>query len=197
MNRSVRLRPIFLLVAALALLVVAGTAALWFTGRASPGIGGPFRLVNGDDKPVTDRDFRGRYMLVYFGYTYCPDVCPTTLNQVAEAMDRLGGKAKQVQPIFISVDPKRDTPAVVKQFVAAFSPGIIGLTGTEEEIAAVARAYRVYYAVNRPGANSNDYTVDHSSILYLMDEQGRFVAPIRADESGVDMAADIAHHLPS
>lgn len=197
MNGSVRLRPIFLLVAALSLVAVAGTAALWFTGRASPGIGGPFRLVSGDNKPVTDRDFRGRYMLVYFGYTYCPDVCPTTLNQVAEAMDRLGGKAKQVQPIFISVDPKRDTPAVVKQFVAAFSPGIIGLTGTEEEIAAVAKAYRVYYAVNRTGADSNDYTVDHSSILYLMDEQGRFVAPIRADESGVDMAADIAHHLPS
>jgi len=197
MTVSVRPRPIGLLLAALVLLVVAGAGALWLTSSASPGIGGPFKLVNGDSKPITDQDFRGRYMLVYFGYTFCPDVCPTTLNQVAEAMDRLGTNANRVQPIFISVDPKRDTPAVVKQFVGAFSPRIVGLTGTPEQIAAVAKEYRVYYAVRQNGDNPNDYTVDHSSILYLMDGKGRFVAPIRADESGVDMAADIARHLPS
>jgi protein SCO1 len=128
---------------------------------------------------------------VYFGYTYCPDVCPTTLNAVASALDKLGPKAGELRPIFITVDPHRDTPAVMKQYTAAFSPALIGLTGTPDEIARVAKEYRVYYAKDVTGPGPDDYSMDHSSIIYLMGPDGRFIAPIRADESGGEMAADI------
>ena len=161
-------------------------------GNALTAIGGPFSLTDGQGHTVTDRDLRGRYMLVYFGYTFCPDVCPTTLNAVADAMDKLGPKADRVQPVFITVDPKRDTPAVVKQYAAAFGSRIEGLTGTPEEIAKVAKEYRVYYAEHRTGPGPNDYTMDHSSILYLMGPDGRFIAPVRADQSGDEMAAVLA-----
>nr|WP_283949904.1 SCO family protein [Limobrevibacterium gyesilva] len=162
---------------------------------APPDIGGPFTLVDGSGKQVTDREFRGKYLLVYFGYTYCPDVCPTTLAEVSAALDKLGSKAAQVQPLFITVDPKRDTPEVMKRYTDAFDSRIIGLTGTPEEIAVVAKEYRVYYAADRPGDGRDDYTVDHSSILYLMGRDGEFMAPIRPDESGAEMAAEISRHL--
>ena len=174
-------------------LLIMGTGAyVWLSGGGSASlVGGPFTLEDSAGKQVSDRDFRGKYMLVYFGYTFCPDVCPTTLNEVADALEHLGAKANDLQPIFITVDPKRDTPAVVKQYTAAFSPKLIGLTGTPEQIAAVAKAYRVYYAEHRTGPGPNDYSMDHSSILYLMGPDGKFVAPVRADESGKDMAADL------
>jgi protein SCO1 len=181
--------------AALVVLALVGAGAVWLTQGGAPTIGGPFKLVNGEGRPVTDRDFRGHYLLVYFGYTFCPDVCPTTLNQMAEALDTLGPKGDQVQPLFITVDPKRDTPQVVGQYVAAFTPRLVGLTGTPEEIAKVAREYRVYYAIHKNAEQPGDYTVDHSSILYLMSPSGAFIAPIRADQSGAEMAKDIARHL--
>jgi protein SCO1 len=181
--------------AALVVLALVGAGAVWLTQGGAPTIGGPFKLVNGEGRPVTDRDFRGHYLLVYFGYTFCPDVCPTTLNQMAEALDALGPKADQVQPLFITVDPKRDTPQVVGQYVAAFTSRLVGLTGTPEEIAKVAREYRVYYAIHKTAGAPGDYTVDHSSILYLMSPSGAFIAPIRADQSGAEMAKDIARHL--
>ena len=181
--------------AALVVLALVGAGAVWLTQGGGPTIGGPFKLVNGEGRPVTDRDFRGHYLLVYFGYTFCPDVCPTTLNQMAEALDTLGPKADQVQPLFITVDPKRDTPQVVGQYVAAFTPRLVGLTGTPEEIAKVAREYRVYYAIHQTAGTPGEYTVDHSSILYLMSPSGAFIAPIRADQSGAEMAKDIARHL--
>ncbi len=130
-------------------------------------------------------------MLVYFGYTFCPDVCPTTLNAVADAMDKLGPAAARIQPLFITVDPKRDTPAVVKQYTAAFGPNIEGLTGTPAEIAQVAKEYRVYFAEHRTGPGPNDYSMDHSSVLYLMSPSGTFVAPVRADQSGDEIAANL------
>ena len=178
----------------LAVLLIGVGGYLWLSnGEGGPtALGGPFTLENGNGKTVTDRDFRGRYMLVYFGYPFCPDVCPTTLNAVADAMDKLGPKADRVQPVFITVDPKRDTPAVVKQYAAAFGSRIEGLTGTPEEIAKVAKEYRVYYAEHRTGPGPNDYTMDHSSILYLMGPDGRFIAPVRADQSGDEMAAVLA-----
>jgi protein SCO1 len=128
---------------------------------------------------------------VYFGYTFCPDVCPTTLSAVADAMDKLGPAASRIQPLFITIDPKRDTPGVVKQYVAAFGPRIEGLTGTPEEIATVAREYRVYYAEHRTGSGPNDYSMDHSSVLYFMSPDGGFIAPVRADQSGDEMAANL------
>jgi protein SCO1/2 len=179
----------------LAVLLLGAGGFLWLSsngGGGGPlGIGGPFTLQDGNSKQVTDKDFRGKYMLVYFGYTFCPDVCPTTLNAVADAMDKLGPAAARVQPLFITVDPKRDTPAVVKQYAAAFGPNIEGLTGTPDEIANVAKEYRVYYAEHRTGPGPDDYSMDHSSVLYLMSPTGGFIAPIRADQSGDEIAANL------
>jgi protein SCO1/2 len=178
----------------LAVLLFGAGGFLWLSGNGgnSPlSIGGPFTLEDGGGKPVTDRDFRGRYMLVYFGYTFCPDVCPTTLAAVADAIDKLGPAAARIQPLFITVDPKRDTPSVVKQYAAAFGPSIEGLTGTPEQIAAAAKEYRVYYAEHRTGPGPDDYSMDHSSVLYLMGPDGAFVAPVRADQSGAEIAANL------
>ncbi len=178
----------------LATLFLGAGAFMWLSGGGGnnpAGIGGPFTLEDGAGNPVTDRDFRGKYMLVYFGYTFCPDVCPTTLQAVADAMDKLGPDAAKVRPVFITVDPKRDTPAVVKKYAAAFGPNITGLTGTPDEIERVAKEYRVYYAEHRTGPGPNDYSMDHSSVIYLMDPQGSFVAPVRADQSGDEMAANL------
>ena len=165
---------------------------LWLSGGAKAAIGGPFVLENGNGEAVTDRRFRGKYMLVYFGYTYCPDVCPTTLTEVAGALDKLGPKAALVQPIFITVDPQRDTPAAIKQYVSAFSPRIIGLTGTPAQIAEVEREYHVYAAKHVTGPGPNDYGMDHSSVLYLMGPDGRFVAPIDADQTAPQLAQTLA-----
>jgi protein SCO1/2 len=178
----------------LAVLLVGAGGFLWLSrsgGNGALGIGGPFTLQDGSGKTVTDKDFRGKYMLVYFGYTFCPDVCPTTLNAVADAMDKMGPAASRIQPLFITVDPKRDTPPVVKQYAAAFGPSIEGLTGTPAEIATVAKEYRVYYAEHRTGPGPNDYSMDHSSVLYLMSPDGGFIAPVRADQSGDEIAANL------
>jgi protein SCO1 len=186
-------------VAAFLVVLLAGVGA-WFAmshdvGGTVAGIGGPFTLEDGNGHTVTDQSFRGRYLLVYFGYTFCPDVCPTTLNAVAAAFDKLGPRADKLQGLFITVDPARDTPAVVRDYAAAFSPHIEGLTGTDAQIAAVAREYRVYYAPQRTANSGESYTVDHSSILYLMGPDGRFIVPIRTDQTGEAMAAEIEKHL--
>ena len=173
----------------IALLILGTGAFIWLTqGGTASFVGGPFTLADGAGRQVTDRDFRGKYMLVYFGYTFCPDVCPTTLNEVADAMDKLGPAAARVQPVFITVDPRRDTPPVVKQYTAAFTPKLVGLTGTQEQIAQVAKEYRVYYAEHRTGPGPNDYSMDHSSVLYLMGPDGTFIEPIRADGTAADIA---------
>jgi protein SCO1 len=179
-------------VALLVALLLVGTGGfLWLSASNGPLIGGPFTLENDAGNQVTDRDFRGKYMLIYFGYTYCPDVCPTTLDAVSDALDKLGAKAKRLTPVFITIDPERDTPAVMKRFTAAFSPALVGLTGTPDQIAKVANEYRVYYAKHVTGPGADDYSMDHSSVIYLMGPDGRFVAPIRADESGDAMATSI------
>jgi len=176
----------------LAALLLGAGGFMWLSGGEGNGglsIGGPFTLQDGSGKTVTDRDFRGQYMLVYFGYTFCPDVCPTTLTAVGDAMDKLGPDASRIRTVFITVDPKRDTPAVVGKYAAAFGPHVVGLTGAPEEIARVAKEYRVYYAEHRTGPGPNDYVMDHSSVLYLMDPKGGFVAPVRADQSGDEIVA--------
>ena len=178
----------------LAVLLLGAGGMLWLTGSNNNNpisIGGPFTLEDGAGKAVTDRDFLGKYMLVYFGYTFCPDVCPTTLTAIADALDKMGPAGSRIQPLFITLDPKRDTPAVVAQYAAAFGPNIRGLTGTPEEIARVTKEYRVYYAVHRTGTGPNDYSMDHSSVLYLMGPDGSFLAPVRADQSGDEIAANL------
>ena len=173
-----------------------GLVGAWLAVRRDQGaqlvIGGPFRLVDGDGHVVTDRSFRGRYMLVYFGYTFCPDICPTALTYVAEALELLGAGADRIQPIFITIDPRRDDAAVVKRYAANFSSRLIGLTGSAEEIAQAAQAYRVYYAPHQTGPGPDDYSMDHSSILYLMGPDGEFVSAISAEASGADMAAQLS-----
>jgi protein SCO1/2 len=181
--------------ACLVVLLIVFTSLPGSAVRSAATIGGPFQLIDGQGASVSERSFPGKYTLVYFGYTLCPDVCPTTLADLTDALDKLGAKGNQIQPIFITVDPKRDTAPVMKQYVAAFSPRLVGLTGSPGEIAAVAREYRVYYAEHRTGPGPDDYTMDHSSILYLMAPDGSFIAPIRADQDGPAMAADIARHL--
>ncbi len=157
-------------------VALAGTA-LWMVGHGDPpaaGVGGPFRLAGADGRAVTDRDFRGRWMLIYFGYTHCPDACPTALADMAGAIDALGPDAAKVALLFITIDPERDTPSVVQDYVRAFDAPITGLSGTPEQIAAVARAYRVYYA--RHPRDDGGYDMDHSSIIYLMGPRGQFTA---------------------
>ena len=141
-------------------------------GMAS--IGGPFRLLAAGGREVTDAEFRGRFMLVYFGYTRCPDACPTALQDIANALDMLPPEARaRIAVLFITIDPEHDTPAVVTDYVSAFDIPITALSGTPDQVATAARAYRVYYAKHqKPGGT---YDMDHSSIIYLMDKQGRFI----------------------
>jgi cytochrome oxidase Cu insertion factor (SCO1/SenC/PrrC family) len=140
-------------------------------GRAQ--VGGPFTLVDHTGRTRTDADFRGKLLLVYFGYTYCPDVCPTDLQQIGLAIDKLGPAGKAVQPLFISVDPERDTTEVLARYVVLFHPRLIGLTGTPEQIRAAAGAYKAYYAKYKP-PEGGDYVIDHTGFVYLMDGTGAF-----------------------
>ncbi len=139
-----------------------------------PLIGGSFSLVDTNGRGVTDRDFRGKLMLVFFGYSRCPDVCPTELQTMSEVMNKLGPEAEKVAPIFISVDPKRDTPDVLAAYMKNFDPRITGLTGGQDEIASAAKAYRVYFRKTGE-TGGDDYTVDHSAFVYLMDGEGRYL----------------------
>jgi cytochrome oxidase Cu insertion factor (SCO1/SenC/PrrC family) len=168
-------------------------AVMSSTGAAL--VGGPFTLVDQDGKTRDDKEFRGKLMLVYFGYTFCPDVCPTTLATMTEALDKLGAKAAKVQPIFITVDPARDTPAVLKRYVANFHPSLIGLTGSAAEIAAAARAYRVYYAKADSAAGA-DYLMDHSGFIYLMGPDGKYLTLLTPQSDAKEMADRIARFIP-
>lgn len=162
---------------------------------AGASIGGPFELVDQTGKTVTQDTYKGKFMLIYFGYTYCPDVCPTELQDITTTLEMLGDKAKRVQPIFITIDPARDTPKVMGEYVSNFYPGMVGLTGTEAQVAAAAKAYRVYYAKVAENENDPDYLMDHSSIIYLMDDQGKLAAYFNTKMTPEDMAKAIAKRL--
>ena len=178
--------PRFVLVAAaLAALVILGAGVfLALTLRDNPrgatgtmlasAIGGPFRLTDQNGKTVTDAYLKGKWSLVYFGYTHCPDACPTALNDISIALEDLGTKRDAVRPVFITVDPERDTPDALKAYVTSFDAPILALTGTPEQVAQAAKGYRVYYA-KHPEAGG-EYSMDHSSVIYVMDPQGRFTA---------------------
>ena len=141
-------------------------------------VGGPFELTDHTGKPRTNSDFRGKLMLVYFGFTWCPDICPTDLQAIGLALDKLGADGDSVQPLFITVDPERDTAKHLAEYVPMFHPRLIGLTGSAEAIRKAADAYKVYYAkVDPPNAkdDSGYYTVDHTSYIYLMDRDGNYL----------------------
>jgi protein SCO1/2 len=161
--------------------------------RAAAPLGGPFTLVDQTGHVRTDRDFRGRWVLVYFGYTSCPDVCPTTLQEIADALHRMGPQAARVVPLFVTLDPERDRPAILAKYVAAFGPEFVGLTGTTAQITSVAHAYRVYYE-KRP-LPGGGYSVDHASTIYLMAPDGRFVTLLDGQESAAVMAKDLSSRL--
>ena len=158
-------------------------------------IGGPFALTDQNGVHRTDADFRGKLMLVYFGFTYCPDICPTDLQQMALAVDQLGPAGETVQPVFITVDPARDTVEHLKDYMALFHPRFVGLTGDAAAIRQAARAYRVYYEkVERE--DKSDYTLDHSVFIYLIDRDGRYLGFFPPGTSGERLAETMRSHLP-
>ena len=188
-------------------ILAAGCAVsggLWYTADkltspnrvvtvGTPQVGGPFALLDQNGQTRTGRDFRGRWMLIYFGYTNCPDVCPTSLALMSDVMSRLGGRGARVVPIFITVDPDRDSPQVLKQYLASFGPKFVGLTGPKSHIASAASEYRVYIA-RRPSKDGG-YAVDHSNVIYLMDAAGKFAGNYDNSQGPDEIAADLRKRL--
>ncbi len=173
---------------------------LLMTGRFSDApafqgatVGGPIQLTDQNGRPFSDQSLRGKPFLVFFGFTHCPDVCPTALFEVSEIMRALGPDAARTAALFISVDPERDTPAALKEYLSSFDPHLQGLTGDPAAIAAVAKAYRVYY--KKVPLEGEDYTLDHTALVYLMDKQGRFVAPFNLKRPPEAAAADLRKYL--
>lgn len=191
---------------ALALLCALGALVLWAVQapRAPQGplagaaLGGPFTLVDQDGRTVTEKDFAGRYMLVYFGYTYCPDICPLDVQDLAKGLKLFEAKdparAAKVVPIFITVDPERDTPAVLKEFVAAFHPRLVGLGGTPAQVDAAKKAWRVY-AKKAAATNGPDYLVDHTALTYLMGPDGKPISFTDHDADATQIAAELDKYV--
>ena len=158
-------------------------------------VGGPFELTDHTGRTRTERDFRGQLILAYFGFTYCPDVCPTDLQAIGLALDKLGPDGASVQPLFISVDPERDTSEHLAEYVRLFHPRLIGLTGSAEVIRRAANAYKVYYAKVPFGKAGSDYTVDHTAFIYLMDREGNYLGFFPPGTSADRMVEIIRPHL--
>jgi len=190
---SPRTPPRFALLAIVfaGVLVIAAGVLLALAVRETPrgaagtalasAIGGQFQLVDQNGKPFSDANLKGKWHLIFFGYTHCPDACPTALNEMSLALDRLGIKRDEVGVVFITVDPERDTPDVMKSYVQSFDAPIVALTGSPEAVAQAAKAYRVFYA-KHPRADG-DYDMDHSAVIYVMNPEGRFTATFTPDSS--------------
>jgi protein SCO1/2 len=163
------------------------------SGPQIAAIGGPFQLVDQDGRRVTDEDFKGRPFLVFFGFTHCPEICPTTLFEISEILGKLGPDADRVRALFITVDPERDTPKVMKDYLSNFDPHLSGLTGDPDAIAAVAKSYRAIF--RKVPLDEGGYTMDHTAIVYLMDKQGRFVSPFSLKRTAEASAAELRKHL--
>jgi protein SCO1/2 len=188
------------------LLLVAVVAAglLWHESETLPGlgrtvvsgkiaVGGPYALIDQDGKPRSSADFHGRYQLIYFGYSFCPDVCPTTLALMAAALDKMGEDQNRIVPVFITVDPDRDKPAVLKKYLAAFGPRFVGLTGSPQQIAQVEKEYRVY--AKKQALQGGNYGMDHSSVIYLVGPRGRLVSFYDEAASPDDLAKDLKQKI--
>ena len=156
-------------------------------------IGGPFELIDQDGRTVTEQVLLGRPSLVFFGYTHCPDVCPATMYDISQIMQALGPDADRARAVFITVDPERDTQPVLKDYMSSFDPHITGLTGDLDAITTVAKEYRVYF--RKVATEGDDYGMDHTAITYLMDKEGRFVAPFSLKRTTEEAAADLRRHL--
>ena len=193
-------RVVLLLGTFLAGLLLCLGAILFVTGRgtgpstfASAAVGGPFQLTDQNGQPFSDKDLRGKTFLVFFGFTHCPDVCPTTLFEMSEILRKLGSDADRTAVLFITVDPERDTPESIKDYLASFDPHIRGLTGDAAALAAVAKAYRVYY--KKVPLEGGDYTMDHTAIVYLMGKDGQFLSPFNMKRTADVAAADLRKYL--
>jgi protein SCO1/2 len=166
------------------------------TGPAVPppaAIGGPFQLVDQDSRPITDESLKGKPTLVFFGYTHCPDVCPTTLFEVSQIFQALGKDGDRLNALFVTVDPERDTPAVLKDYLSSFDPHLKAASGTPQQIESALKTYRVY--AKKVPSDDGAYTMDHTSIVYLMDKNGRFVAPFNLQRKPPELAADVRRYL--
>ncbi len=180
----------------LGFLALVASVYVTFATQGSHGgsslIGGPFKLVAQDGRTVTDADYLGEPLLVFFGYTNCPDVCPTTLQEISDILHKMGSD-KKIAVLFITVDPERDTPAVLKDYLSSFDPRIIGLSGDRPAIEAAMKEYRVY--AKKVPAGGDAYSMDHTAIVYLMDKQGHFVGAFNAEQPVDAAAKDLATYL--
>ncbi|SHM57289.1 protein SCO1/2 [Paracoccus solventivorans] len=189
--------------AAAALALIAFAALAWTGGLRASGTGEAtqeafrpeFRLEDAATRPVTSEDFRGRYQLVFFGFTNCPDVCPTTLSEVAQVMDGLGSEADRVQPLFISVDPERDAGAELAEFTSAFHPSILGLAGSPEATQAAAESFKVFFAREDDAAAPDGYSMAHASALYLIGPDGDWLRQYAYGMPAADILADLQNRL--
>jgi protein SCO1/2 len=193
-----RTRPLVVVAAFAASLAIGLLVTFWllggWSGATGPAaIGGPFALSDASGARVTDASLKGRPSLVFFGFTHCPDVCPTTLFEMSELLRAMGPDADKVNAYFISVDPERDTPAAMKDYLSSFDPRLKGLTGTPDEIAKVIAGYRVY--ARKVPLKDGDYTMDHTALVYLMDRNGRFVAPFNLKRTPQEAADDLRRYL--
>ena len=195
---------ILLVLAAFLTGLVIFLGVFWFAtgnlggGSGAPGasaIGGPFQLTDQNGKTITDADIKGRPHLVFFGYTHCPDVCPATLFEVSELMRALGKDADRAGALFITVDPERDTPAALKDYLSSFDPRLRAATGNRAAIDAAEKAYRVYAKKVPSEKDKDDYSMDHTALVYLMDKQGRFVAPFSLKRTPAEAAAELRKYL--
>jgi protein SCO1 len=191
-------RPLVIIGAFAGSLVVGLVLMLWVMGglrhvTAPAAIGGPFQLTDQAGQTVTDKSMQGRPSLVFFGFTHCPDVCPTTLFEMSEVLRAMGTDADRVNTYYISVDPERDTAAAMKEYLSSFDPRVKGLTGNPEEIAKVLSEYRVY--AKKVPLKDGDYTMDHTALIYLMDRDGKFVSPFNLNRKPEEAATDLKRYL--
>jgi protein SCO1/2 len=163
------------------------------TAAQASTVGGAFQMVDQTGAAVTDADVKGKPFLVFFGFTHCPDVCPTALYEITQALEALGPDAEKTQALFVTVDPERDTPEALKSYLSSFSPRIRGLTGSQAQVDAMVKAYRAY-AKKQP-LKDGDYTMDHTAIVYLMDKNGAFVAPLNLKRAPDEIAAEIRRYV--
>jgi len=194
MTRSARVLVILAAFVAGALALTAGVMTLVPGEKIQPSsIGGPFRLVNQDGKTVTEADYRGKPFLIFFGFTHCPDICPTKLFEMSEVLKQLGSQADGINVIFVTVDPERDTPEKLKLYVSNFHERISALSGSRAQIDAIMKSYSAY--AKRVPLAGGEYTMDHTSVVYLMDKQGRFIAPFNLERPAEVAAADLRRRL--
>jgi len=191
-------RPIVIIAAFAGSLIVGLVVLLWLLGglekvAAPASIGGPFQLTDQSGQVVTEQSLKGKPTLIFFGFTHCPDICPTALFEISQVLQALGKDADRINAYFVSVDPERDTPAAMKDYLSSFDPHLKGLSGTREATDQIEKAYRVY--AKKVPTKDADYTMDHTALVYLMDKSGRFVSPFNMKRKPEEAAADLKRYL--